>query len=394
MKRLVLRSVMVAGVAMAGTVWSEEEPGWLAPSFGPFSPSAHFVGAIGDSSRDAEDLAGGEHDPSREKGTVQGIELGLSLRLGMLEGFAVHTFSYGAEEEWENEWEEAFLKVKDLPGGFEVRGGRMLARFGQLNARHLHAWNMVDMPLVIGRFLGGEGLAYDGGEVTWLHQGIDRTFGVSVGFGELAGHGHGHGHGEHDEDEDDHDGHHGHGEAVEFDDDVWVGRVFGQFRKDDFRRYETGLSLAVGDEEEGRRMVVAGLDFTYTWREKGLEPGGRALVWTTEVLYRDVEDGHGHGEGHDHEDLHGGGEFGFYSELMYTLNQRLDLGGRIGYVEGNEDLGSERRFRVSPIATAYLDPWRRAALRLQYNYDDLEGGKDAHSVWLQLALSWGAPEVR
>jgi len=34
-----------------------------------------------------------------------------------------------------------------------------------------------------------------------------------------------------------------------------------------------------------------------------------------------------------------------------------------------------------------------AALRLQYNYDDV-GDTDEHTVWMQLGLSWGGPEVR
>ena len=87
-----------------------EEPDWLVPTVGPLTPSAHLNAAIGDSSGDPEELALGHHDPTREDGTVQSIEAGLSLRAGPLEGFAVHAFTYGNEEQWDNEWEEAFLK--------------------------------------------------------------------------------------------------------------------------------------------------------------------------------------------------------------------------------------------------------------------------------------------
>lgn len=378
---------------LAGSLaFAESEPSWLAPQWGPLSPSIHLFGAVGDSSGDAEELAVGHHDPSRENGTVQGLELGLSLRLEMVEGFAVHSFSYGADEEWENGWEEAFLKIKDLPGGFELRGGRMLSRFGQHNARHVHAWDFVDTPLVLGRFLGEDGLTLDGGDVTWLHQGIDRIFGVTLGFGDAHSHGHDHGH---------HDDDHDHTGDIAFDHDVFTGRIFGQFRPDDFNTYEAGFSLAMGDEEEGRKVSVYGLDFAYRWRENGLQPGGRAFNWATEFLYRDVEKkSHGHHDDeedhddHDHDMLPGGGEFGFYSKATYTLNQKLDVGARIGYVEGNKNLGTEERFRISPAVTTYLDPYRRALLRLQYNYDDLAHGEDAHSIWLQFGLSFGGPEVR
>jgi hypothetical protein len=395
------------------------EPEWLAPTvtLGPlgFTPSAHFNGAIGDSSGDPEELAVGHHDPTREDGTVQGIEVGLSLRAGPVEGYAVHTFSYGAEEEWENEWEEAFLKLKEIPGGFELRGGRTLSRFGRHNAKHLHSWDFADMPLVWGRFLGDDGLITDGGDITWLKQGIATTYGITAGYGEAKAHDHAHDHGHdhgHEEGHGEHHaahGDHGHGEEVSFSDGVGSGRAFAQFRRNDFNAFETGASLALGDDESDRQLVVVGADFSYTRREKGLEPGGRAVTWLTEVLYRDVEDGdaehgehedHGDHEEHEHHEAHedemlpGGSEWGLYSQVVYTQNRHLDAGVRIGYVEGDESLASSDRFRVSPAITTYLDPFRRVMLRAQYNYDDIERAEEEHTFWLQAGLSWGGAEVR
>lgn len=420
-----LGGLMVAGcVLFPGAVRAEgsaAEPWWLAPTVGPLTPSLHINAAVGDSSGDVEELAVGHHDPSREDGSVQAIEPGLSLRLGQLEGFATYAISYGAEEEWENEWEEAFLKVRDLPGGFEVRGGRMLGRFGYQNARHLHAWSFVDTPLVLGRFLGDHGLWFDGADLTWLHQDIAVTYGVTVGYGKAVGHDHDHEHGEdehegeehaeHEEgDEHAHEDEHGHEEELAFDDEVGSARLFTQRSLDDFRSYESGLSLALGDEEAGRRMTVVGWDFTYAWRQNGLAPGGRSYTWTTEALYRDVEDGgsgHDHDEGeehggdhaeedhdHDHEGLPGGAEFGFYTQFVYSPIHALDLGTRLGYVEGNDDLETGERFQISPAITVYPDPFRRTSIRTQYNYDDLDDGSEEHTVWLQLGLGWGGAEVR
>jgi hypothetical protein len=251
---------------------------------------------------------------------------------------------------------------------------------------------------------------------------------LTVAYGKAIGHEHEHGEEEHGEDHEDHEGEehaeedhdedhdHEHGEEIAFDDGVTSARLFAQFRRDDFYRYEAGLSLAVGDEEASRQVVVYGLDFVYGWRENGLEPGGRAWTWTTEVLVRDVESGgeshahddHGdeHGEedhaedhaeddDHDHaeEGLPGGAEWGAYTELVYTVNRALDLGTRVGYVEGDDSLETDERLRISPAITAYLDPYRRASLRLQYNYDDLPDSEE-HTVWLQLGLAWGGGEVR
>lgn len=414
--------MMLAGAMLAA---AEElppvEPAWLAPSLGPLSPSVHFNGAVGSSSGEVEELAAGHHDPMREEGGVQGLELGMSLRQKKLEGFATYSIYYGAEEFWDGEWEEAFLKLRDLPGGFELRGGRMLGRFGPLNATHLHAWSFVDMPLPMGRFLGEHGLWLEGGDVTWLHQGLAETYGITLGYGKAVVVDHEHG-AEENEDLGDHEDEHAHAHGgLGFDDDVFNARVFGQFRQDDFHQVEAGASLATGDEAEGRRVTVYGLDITYTWRENGLEPGGRSLVLSTELYYRDVagdssvahteeEHEHDHADEHDvddadhdheedaehdhEEELAGGGEFGFYSDVTYTFNSRFDLGTRFSYVEGQDALDTQERFRISPAVTAYLDPYRRSTLRVQYNYDDLAQGEEEHTVWVQLGLHWGGAEVR
>jgi hypothetical protein len=423
--RIIIASLIIGHTTWLSGAQENPEPAWLAPSVGPFTPSIHLNAAIGDSSGDVEELAVGHHDPTREDGSVQGLELGLSLRQNQLEGFATYVLHYGAEEEWEGEWEEAFLKLRDLPGGFEVRGGRMLGRFGSVNATHLHAWNFVDMPLAVGRLLGEHGLWYEGGDVTWLSQGVANTFGITMGYGEAVAHAHDHGdehaeeeheHHDHDEEHAKEEGHEHHDHSLGFGDDVFSARAFAQLRADDYRLHEPGVSIAVGDAADERQIIVYGLDYTYTWREKGLEPGGRAFVWKTELFYRDIDKGfhheeeeHGHEEehaGHDHDHEHhtedevhghalsGGGEFGFFSQGVYTLNNRLDVGARFDFVEGNDDLDTQERYRISPMVTTYLDPYRRAALRAQYNYDKLKDDGDEHTFWLQLALNWGGAEVR
>jgi hypothetical protein len=55
-----------------------------------------------------------------------------------------------------------------LPGGLQLRAGLFLTRFGRLNATHPHSWSFVDQPVVLGRFLGGEGSGGLGAEVSWL----------------------------------------------------------------------------------------------------------------------------------------------------------------------------------------------------------------------------------
>lgn len=374
------------------------------PPLSWFKPSAYLNAAVGISSADdPAEPALGHHDPVREEGTIQGIELGMSMRAGdHVYGFATHAVYYGADEEWDNEWEEAFLKLAKLPGWFELRGGRMLSRLGLRNNKHLHSWNTVDMPLVLGRFLGDDGLILNGGDATWRAPLKDFDLVFIGGYGEAKTHAHA----AHEEEHE-----HAHDEGA-FADRVATGRMFARYLPHDFHHYQAGVSVAVGDNGYGEQTQVYGLDFSFAWRENGLEPGGRELRWNTEVLYRHIDPGaheydeheehadedhedHHHEEEHGHEELHDDthGEFGIYSEIIYTASVHVDVGCRVGYVAGIDDLGVEERFRVSPLATAYLDEARHVALRVQYNYDDLDHG-DEHSVWAQLGLAWGGPEVR
>jgi len=395
MRRLtVWMTVWAAAVMAAGTAAAAPLQAW-------FSPSVHFNGAVGRSSADhVEDLGVGHHDPTREDGSVQGLELGASLRTGSyLEGFATYTLHYGATEDWEGEWEEAFLKLVDLPGGFELRGGRMLARFGVLNAVHLHGWDSVDMPLVAGLLLGEDGLILDGGDLSWIRYDRTLTVGAIAGYGRVKAHAHD----AHDDDPGDaHDDGHAEDAHGGWRDDAGYGRLFAVYRHSDFNHWTIGVSGAFGENDEHRSRSVLGLDLTYQWRENGLDAGGRALRWTTEVMTKleklahdvygeDVHDDHAH-EGEDHgDDLENETTTGFYSQAVWTWNDYWDTGLRVGAVE--REGARDARLRVSPALTWRPRGTPAVAMRLQYNYDDL-GSSEEHTVWAQLGLSWGGREVR
>jgi hypothetical protein len=298
------------------------------------------------------------------------------------------------------------LKLANLPGGFEVRGGRMLARYGAKNATHLHSWDFVDAPLVTSAFLGDGGLAIDGGDVTWAYRGRGLTYGLVGGFGAVVAHDHGHSDAHdddvhdddaHDDDaHDEHDGHAAHG----WEDGVAYGRWFGIYQPHDFAQWTAGLSLATGENEDHETRRVYGLDLTYQWRERGLAPGGRALRWTTELLvksekaaHEEDEDHDDHGPGEDHGGVHLEREtdIGLYTQMIYSWHEKLDTGLRLEYVAGGEH--GDDRYRVSPVATYRPLGAPGVAVRLQYNYDDFDHDKE-HTVWAQLGLAWGGAEVR
>lgn len=388
--------------------------------------SMHLHGVGGFSSTDPNDLALGGHDPRRQAFSAQAIEPAVSVRTEYFEAFANYLMFQEADGGWEHELEEAFGKIL-LPGGFEIRGGQFLSRFGVVNNRHIHAWDFVDAEMPVSRFLGEEGLILRGVEASWelpLRFDPGLTAVATLGFGKARSHDHDHGgHDDHDDEhgdehgdehDDEHDDH-GHGGGL-FDGDeaylsrdILTARLMARYRFSDFHTVTAGISYAGGDNGFGRTTRLIGLDAEYLWRENGLEPGGRAFRWTNELVWRrvsafeeahhdeDHDDDHGDDHGDDHEgDMRGNyTEFGFYSTAVYTWNSRFDTSLRVSWLEGVDDLGLDERLRISPAISWWLDDSRRIGMRTQYNYDRFGGGRDEHTLWLQMNIALGSTvEVR
>jgi hypothetical protein len=362
-------------------------------------PALHIHGVGGASSVNPADLASGGHDPSREAFSAQAIEPGLSLRTKYLEGFTNYIFFQDASGDWQNEWEEAFAKLVNLPGGFEIKGGQYLPRYGALNDKHLHAWDFVDSETVLSQFLGEHGLLLQGAEMSWtLPFNADPVFVsiASLGYGNALADEHAHAHGG---EETPHEG-----DEATLADDIVTARLMGRYRFDDFHSITSGLSWAGGTNGFGRDTQVLSFDAEYLWRENGLEAGGRALRLRAELLWRDVDAYSEHDEDGDGiidvllgDEIFSGSynETGCYAHAIYTWNNHIDTGLRLGWVEGIDDFGQTGRTRISPAVSYWFDNDRRLGLRAQYNYDRFTGGDDEHSVWFQFNLALGSSvEVR
>lgn len=358
-------------------------------------PSLHLHSVGGVSSTDAEDLASGAHDPQREAFSAQAIEPGLSLQTKYIEGFANYLWHQEAEGDWDGEWEEAFGKITNIPGGFEFKGGQYLSRFGALNDKHVHSWDFVDSEMVLSRFLGDDGLLLQGGEIAWtLPLGMQPTLVsiASLGYGNARSHDHAHSHGEGEDFAHE-------GEEAALSDDIWTARLMARYRFDDFHSLTAGMSWTAGTNGFERDTEVFGIDAEYQWRENGLESGGRAFRWRNELLWRDVDAYSEHDEDDDGiiDEIYLGSyqEWGVYTHAIYSWNERIDTGLRLGWVEGVADFGQDERFRVSPAVTWWFDDSKHIGIRAQYNYDSIASQGDEHSLWLQLSIALGShQEVR
>jgi hypothetical protein len=350
-------------------------------------PHVHVDTVFGASTNDQEELAAGHHDPIRDEGvTFQNIEFSLSGRLDdHNEFFVTYAGAVGSDDHFEPIFEEAFWKFKNIPGGFELRLGRVYNRFGIQNTYHPHGFDWVDQYLVSTRMLGDDSLTTLGAELTWVAP-LPWLSQFDFSLGEGPSHD---GHGHHEDEE---ESRYAADESYFSSDSItYVMNWTNVIHYNDFHQFRAGLSGAWGDNQSGYNTTVYGAHFEYQWRENGFDPGGRYFRIRSEAMtnrYR-VED-----EIDETRPLETQQDFGCYLSLLYGLPNNLEVGLRGEFVSGNSDTNQDARLRVSPGLTWYANQARTLRTRLQYNYDNSNARGTDHAVWLQLSLAWGGPEVR
>lgn len=350
-------------------------------------PHAHLDTVYGTSSIDQEELAAGHHDPIRRDGvTIQNLEFSLSGRLNKYNEFFVTVAgAVDGNDHFDPIFEEAFWKFKNIPGGFELRLGRVYNRFGIQNTYHPHGFDWVDQYLVNTRMLGDDSLTTLGVELTWVAP-LPWTSQFDLAVGRAPSH-EGHAHHEGEEEP-----RYAADESYFNDDDIltvlnWTNVI----NYNDFHQFRAGASGAWGDNLSGYRTSVYGAHFEYQWRENGFEPGGRYFRLRSEAMtnrFR-VED-----EIDDTRSPETQQDFGCYLSALYGFGNNFEAGLRGEFVSGNSETGQDSRFRVSPGLTWYANKARTMRLRLQYNYDNSNTRGEDHAIWAQCSLAWGGPEVR
>ena len=358
-------------------------------------PTLHINGVIGATSASSfEEVGGHAHDPN-DNFALQGIDLGLSLRVDdWLAGFINANVFTDSDHELDVELEEAFLRFQELPGGFDLRVGRFMNRLGSQNNKHLHSWDYVNSDLFTSQFLGEEGLTSEGLELTWLAEFDQTFFAISSSYGQAVTH--------EDHDEGPTDTHDHGSESAYFSDDLTTARAIFGYNHTDFHRHRLGLNGAWGDNRYDRETNLYSLDYTYTWSENGLESGGRELSLGMELASRDVAWQHPDNAAN----IGNVSQSTFAAFASYRFAEKWTTAIRYEHLQGREAgaelhmgdieyaFDSEERDRLSLALTHNFNLGDHDSfLRLQYSHDEIPG-ESADSIFLQFGLNFGHGEVR
>jgi len=348
----------------------------------------------------------GGHDPVQRGFTAQNLET-------VFEGYVDPYFRGQAslvghiapDGDFHFEAEEAYLETIALPANLQVKAGQFLTEFGRINPTHPHTWSFVDAPLVVGRFLGAEGLRNPGARVSWIAPTpfySELFFAVQNSQGATAysfrGSGHSHDHEGNDlifgreriERETDHLG-----------DMLFTPRYAVSFDLTENQTLLVGASATFGPNNTGQDTdtQIFGMDFLWKWKSPRHHAGFPFVAWQTEVMARRFEAGafafDENGDGMPEVDLPRETlwDYGLYSQLTWGFQKGWVVGLRGDWVSGERgafypDPDRDTRWRISPNLTWY--PTEFSKLRLQYNYDDRENIGVDHSVWLQFEFMLGA----
>ena len=328
----------------------------------------HTTSVIGANSDREFEQALHHHDPAEEV-DLQLIEFSLFSNLNTYtQLFSTYTVSEdrGALS---GELEETYLRLHNLPHGFEVKAGRFIHNLGLQGNLHTHDWDFTHSDLTTALFLGEEGVSTDGAELNRYY--IYDNYGV-VGI-TLA-------HGKVTEP----------GEDGGFTDTVTTVRSTVHHYVDDFNQHFVGLSFAEGTNDFGRETKVVGLDYTYSWNATSYEAQHATVDTSFQITNRNIQWQEGSQRGESN-------QLAMLVSSIYNFSNNWSLGGRAEWIEGVDTPTSyqeNERFRLSAAVTRSFSLFHEedSKIRLQYNYDEINGDlttDNNHSLWLQFNFSIG-----
>lgn len=359
MHRLVVASALALSIAPSLSRAQEADPAAGAPTPTGANPVARLllmpdISAIGRfaAAWNEADLAavsprgGPVSPPGKPAFLFEELELGLQA---VVDPYAKASVFIAFTPE-EVAVEEAFLTTTSLPGGLQVKAGRIYAPWGRLNGQHPHAWEFVDGPLAQQRVLAEEALAGPGVDVSWLaplpwfaelHLAAQDTAPAAGDEERLTG----------------------------------LARLAQFWALGEETTLGVGLSAARRDEGPGAFRDLAGGDVVLRWRP----PAERQSVTLQgEVFARRFRGVPGAG----------GTDWGAYAQAFWRAGPWAGLGARWDQAPtaGEAAPGTERR--VTALGSWFLSEFQR--LRLQVSRDWRPAGDGGWAAIASLEFGIGA----
>ncbi len=246
--------------------------------------------------------------------------------------------------------EEAFLATTSLPGGLEVKAGKLFSPFGRINGQHPHTWDFPDAPLARGRVLAEEVLSGPGVDVAWLAP-LPWFAELHLAAQDTA--------------------------PAEGDDERFTGvvRLAQFFPLGEETTLAVGLSAARRDEGPGQFRDLGGADLYLRWRPL---VGRSAVTLQGELFTRKLRGVPDAGEA----------AWGAYGQAFWRAGAHAGLGLRYDQAPaaGDSAPGTERRW--SALGTWFLSEFQR--LRLQVSHDRRPADQAGWEAMLALEFGIGA----
>lgn len=338
----------------------------------------------------------GDHDPIKNGFSLRNAEISLDGAVDpYFKGFANIALKLDQNNETSIELEEAYVQSTSLPDDLQLKGGQFYAAFGRQNPQHPHSWAFVDLPIILSRAFGPDGLRSIGAQMSWL---VPLPFYTELFLGVFDGQG-GTAASFRSPGDPGPNGNQVHGHPT-FErtlsgpqDLVYVPRLASSFELTDHQTLVAGVSGAFGPNETGdhSRTEIYGVDAYWKWKPSNASEGFPFVSWQTEFLYSRFGAGASPAVAIGSENLH---DWGMYSQVLYGFRPHWVAGLRGEYASGDTgqfdltDPFRGERSRVSPNLTWY--PSEFSKIRLQYNYDMGEYLGNQHAVWMQFEFLLGA----
>ena len=289
--------------------------------------------------------------------------------------------------------EEAALQTTSLPWNLELKAGRFFGEFGRLAYIHDHELPVVNRPLALDQYIGGESRT-DGAQLNWLLP-VDHYISLTAGLGDQFG----------GDNPPNHVGEFRHFSGLNF----W-SRLSTYFNLTPDISLEPGISglwnphttaqwdpavqalpVSHGNTFTERERRLLGTDLVLSYKPLRNNQF-QSITWGTELLYSDNR----YDVSNAGKDLPGGsvGSLGLYSYLAYKFHRQWTTGLLFDWVEDVVNKKAQT-FAYSPYITWATSHWSQ--IRLQYTYTDHNAESTAafglrpdHAVYLQWAWIIGA----